>query len=60
MNSKQIYHDPVTYALIFDKGDEFLNGMVQFAKQEGLSASYEPFAGASHVANNLTIPSTLP
>jgi predicted DNA-binding protein with PD1-like motif len=46
MNSKQIYHDPATYALIFDKGDEFLNGMVQFAKQEGLSASHFTAIGA--------------
>ena len=46
MNSKQIYQDPVTYALIFDKGDEFLNGMVQFAKQERLSASHFTAIGA--------------
>jgi len=46
MNSKQIYQDPVTYALIFDKGDEFMNGMVQFAKQERLSASHFTAIGA--------------
>jgi uncharacterized protein len=46
MNSKQIYQDPVTYALIFDKGDEFLSGMVQFAKQERLSASHFTAIGA--------------
>jgi predicted DNA-binding protein with PD1-like motif len=46
MNSKQIYQDPVTYALIFDKGDEFLSCMVQFAKQERLSASHFTAIGA--------------
>jgi predicted DNA-binding protein with PD1-like motif len=46
MNSKQIYQDPVTYALIFDKGDEFMKGMVQFAKQERLSASHFTAIGA--------------
>jgi predicted DNA-binding protein with PD1-like motif len=46
MNSKQIYQDPVTYALVFDKGDEFLDGMVQFAKQERLSASHFTAIGA--------------
>jgi predicted DNA-binding protein with PD1-like motif len=46
MNSKQIYQDPVTYALIFDKGDEFLDGMVQFAKQERLTASHFTAIGA--------------
>jgi uncharacterized protein len=29
-----------TYALVFDKGDEFMGEMVQFAKEKGLDAAH--------------------
>ena len=46
MKTKRIYQDPVTYAVIFDKGDEFLEGMLSFAREVGLSASYFTAIGA--------------
>jgi predicted DNA-binding protein with PD1-like motif len=46
MKSKRIYHHPVTYALVFDKGEEFVAGLVQFAREESLSASHFTAIGA--------------
>jgi predicted DNA-binding protein with PD1-like motif len=46
MKSKCIYHHPVTYALVFDKGEEFLHGLEQFAREEHLSASHFTAIGA--------------
>lgn len=39
-------HNPTTYALIFDKGDEFLTGLQRFAAEAGLSASHFTAIGA--------------
>ena len=39
-------HNPTTYALIFDKGDEFLAGLQRFAAEAGLSASHFTAIGA--------------
>src|SRR5687768_10019552 len=46
MKSKRIYHHPVTYALVFDKGEEFLDGLERFAREEHLSASHFTAIGA--------------
>jgi predicted DNA-binding protein with PD1-like motif len=46
MQSKRLYQDPVTYAVVFDKGEEFLSGLVDFAKREGLVASHFTAIGA--------------
>lgn len=46
MKSKRIYHDPITYAVVFDKGEEFLRGLGQFAKEAHLSASHFTAIGA--------------
>jgi predicted DNA-binding protein with PD1-like motif len=46
MKSKCIYHHPVTYALVFDKGEEFLEGLTQFAREENLLASHFTAIGA--------------
>jgi predicted DNA-binding protein with PD1-like motif len=46
MQSKRLYQDPVTYAVVFDKGEEFLSGLVDFVKQEGLAASHFTAIGA--------------
>jgi predicted DNA-binding protein with PD1-like motif len=39
-------HNPTTYALIFDKGDEFLADLQRFAKEVGLTASHFTAIGA--------------
>jgi predicted DNA-binding protein with PD1-like motif len=46
VKAKRLYQDPVTYAVVFDKGDEFLDGMLSFAKEAGLSASHFTAIGA--------------
>jgi predicted DNA-binding protein with PD1-like motif len=46
MKSKQIDSQPLTYALIFDKGDEFIAGMQRFAEEARLAASQFTAIGA--------------
>lgn len=47
MRSKLIYFpSPVTYAVVFDKGDEFLEGLTRFAKDKVLAASQLTAIGA--------------
>jgi predicted DNA-binding protein with PD1-like motif len=46
MKSKRISHHPVTYVLVFDKGEEFVDGLERFAREENLSASHFTAIGA--------------
>ena len=46
MKSTCIYHAPVTYVVVFDKGEEVISGLMQFAKAEHLSASHLTAIGA--------------
>jgi len=47
MNAKLIAEaEPKTFALIFDKGDEFIDGLTSFARENELSASHFTAIGA--------------
>ena len=46
MKNKQIDRQPLTYALIFDKGDEFITEMQRFAEEARLAASQFTAIGA--------------
>jgi predicted DNA-binding protein with PD1-like motif len=47
MNAKLIVEaEPKTFALIFDKGDEFIDGLTSFARENELSASHFTAIGA--------------
>jgi hypothetical protein len=46
MKSKLLQGSPKTYALIFDKGDEVMGGLSDFAKRERLSGSHFTAIGA--------------
>jgi predicted DNA-binding protein with PD1-like motif len=39
-------HGPKTYAVIFDKGDEVMAGLLRFAREQGLAASRFAAIGA--------------
>ena len=40
MNTKLLdQHGPKTYALVFDKGDELIDGLTQFARQHNLDTA---------------------
>jgi uncharacterized protein len=40
MNTKLLdQHGPKTYALVFDRGDELIDGLMQFARQQNLDAA---------------------
>jgi (hydroxyamino)benzene mutase len=39
MKSRQIDHSPKTFILVFETGDELAKGLLEFAKQEKLSAA---------------------
>jgi len=46
MKSKLISKRPKTYAVIFETGDEFLKGMLQFCQETGMGASRFTAVGA--------------
>ena len=46
MKSRRIYDDPITYVVVFDKGEEFLSGLERFAKEAHVSASHFTAIGA--------------
>ena len=46
MNSRQIDESPKTFILIFESGDELAEGLLQFAKQQKLSAASFKAVGA--------------
>jgi predicted DNA-binding protein with PD1-like motif len=46
IKSTRIYDDPITYAVVFDKGEEFLTGLEQFAREKNLAASHFTAIGA--------------
>jgi uncharacterized protein len=46
MNSQLINSNPKTFALIFDTGDEVMEGLITFARQNRLSASHFTAIGA--------------
>lgn len=46
MNFKQIDNSPQTFVLVFDTGDELADGLLQFAKQQKLSAASFKAVGA--------------
>jgi uncharacterized protein len=46
MKSKLLQESPKTYALVFDKGDEVMAGLSDFAKRERLSGSHFTAIGA--------------
>ena len=50
MKSRQIDESPKTFILIFESGDELAEGLLQFAKQQKLSAaSFKAFGALSAV-----------
>lgn len=50
MKSKQIDQNPKTFILIFETGDELASGLLQFAKEQKLSAaSFKAVGGLSSV-----------
>jgi predicted DNA-binding protein with PD1-like motif len=46
MKSKLLQESPKTYALVFDKGDEVMAGLSDFAKRQRLSGSHFTAIGA--------------
>jgi predicted DNA-binding protein with PD1-like motif len=46
MKSRQIDHSPKTFILVFETGDELAKGLLEFAKQEKLSAASFKAVGA--------------
>lgn len=47
MKSKTLVHEgATTYALIFDKGDEFISGLTSFASEHNLAAGHFTAIGA--------------
>ena len=46
MNSTKIDDSPKTFILVFETGDELADGLLQFAKEQGLSASSFKAVGA--------------
>src|SRR5438046_10212682 len=46
MKSRQIYHSPKRFILVFETGDELAKGLLEFAEQEKLSAASFKAVGA--------------
>jgi hypothetical protein len=60
MKSNLLQESPKTYALVFDKGDEVMTGLSEFAKRQRLSGSHIGFendsAPNSPLVQSFTIP----